>query len=417
MDASEVVLAVKGILREKKIDKAKLSEIVKSIFLSILKKKFNIDEEVDAEDYFSVTFNIDSGDVEIIHERTVVEDEDFNDTASQIKLSDALKLDEDAEVGDDVPEIIDFDSFGRRHIIAAKQILAQKIKKVEKANIFDAFEDRIGEVVMGSVHQITPREIKINYDDVEVIMPKSESIFNERYRRGELVKAVIKDVFFKNQDVKIIVSRATDEFIKKLFELEVPEIGDGIIQIVNIARQPGIRSKVILETLDNRVDPVGACVGQRGARITAIVSELNKEKIDIIQQIDEPRMFITRLLGIKTEYSIDINEEEKTADIIIPDSIEKDVFGVRNANLELSEQISGYKLNVTTESTFNEANELKIQDVGELNEELKVSLIENEILTADSFFDKGKSEILEIEGIDEDIYNFIKTALDSYYKD
>jgi len=174
---------------------------------------------------------------------------------------------------------------------------------------------------------------------------------------------------------------------------------------------------VILETLDNRVDPVGACVGQRGARITAIVSELNKEKIDIIQQIDEPRMFITRLLGIKTEYSIDINEEEKTADIIIPDSIEKDVFGVRNANLELSEQISGYKLNVSTESTFNEANELRIQDVAELNEELKSSLIENEILTADGFFKKDKSEVLEIEGIDEDIYNFIKTALDSYYKE
>ncbi|NOR44328.1 MAG: transcription termination factor NusA [Candidatus Delongbacteria bacterium] len=417
MDASEVVLAVKGILREKKIDKSKLSEIVKSIFLSILKKKFNIDEEVDAEDYFSVTFNIETGDVEIIHERIVVEDDDFNDLASQIKLSDALKLDEDAEVGDDVPEIIDFDSFGRRHIIAAKQILAQKIKKVEKANIFEAFEERIGEVIMGSVHQITPREIKINYDDVEVIMPKSESIFNERYRRGELVKAVIKDVYFKNQDVKIIVTRSDKEFIEKLFELEVPEISDGIIRIVKMAREPGIRSKVILETLDNRVDPVGACVGQRGARITAIVSELNKEKIDIIQQIDEPRMFITRLLGIKTEYSIDINEEEKTADIIIPDSIEKDVFGIRNTNVKLSEEISGYKFNISTESKFNEANELKIQDVAELNEELKSSLMQIDIITADNFYQKDKSEIIEIEGIDEDIYNFIKTTLDSYYSD
>ncbi|MDA3885081.1 MAG: transcription termination factor NusA [Candidatus Delongbacteria bacterium] len=417
MDASEVVLAVKGILREKKIDKSKLSEIVKSIFLSILKKKFNIDEEVDAEEYFSVTFNIETGDVEIIHERVVVEDDDFNDAASQIKLSDALKLDEDAEVGDDVPEIIDFDSFGRRHIIAAKQILAQKIKKVEKANIFEAFEERIGEVIMGSVHQITPREIKINYDDIEVIMPKSESIFNERYRRGELVKAVIKDVYFKNQDVKIIVTRSDKAFIEKLFELEVPEISDGIIRIVKMARQPGIRSKVILETLDNRVDPVGACVGQRGARITAIVSELNKEKIDIIQQIDEPRMFITRLLGIKTEYSIDINEEEKTADIIIPDSIEKDVFGIRNTNVELSEEISGYKLNISTESKFNEANELKIQDVAELNEELKSSLMQLDIITADNFYKKDKSEIIAIEGIDEDIYNFIKTTLDSYYSD
>ncbi|MDA3839324.1 MAG: transcription termination factor NusA [Candidatus Delongbacteria bacterium] len=417
MDASEVVLAVKGILREKKIDKSKLSEIVKSIFLSILKKKFNIDEEVDAEEFFSVTFNIETGDVEIIHERIVVEDDDFTDVASQIKLSDALKLDEDAEVGDDVPEIIDFDSFGRRHIIAAKQILAQKIKKVEKANIFEAFEERIGEVIMGSVHQITPREIKINYDDVEVIMPKSESIFNERYRRGELVKAVIKDVYFKNQDVKIVVTRSSKEFIEKLFELEVPEISDGIIRIVKMARQPGIRSKVILETLDNRVDPVGACVGQRGARITAIVSELNKEKIDIIQQIDEPRMFITRLLGIKTEYSIDINEEEKTADIIIPDSIEKDVFGIRNTNVELTEEVSGYKLNISTESKFNQANELKIQDVAELNEELKSSLTELDIITADDFYQKDKSEIIEIEGIDEDIYNFIKTTLDSYYRD
>ena len=154
MDAREVVMAVEGILREKKIDKSILSDIVKSIFLSILKKKYNLEEEVDAEDFFSVTFNIDSGDVEIIHEREVVEDDEFSDPLSQIKLSDALKLDEDAEVGDDVPEIIDFDSFGRRHIIAAKQILAQKIKKVEKKNIFEQFEQRVGEGE-GSYRQCT----------------------------------------------------------------------------------------------------------------------------------------------------------------------------------------------------------------------------------------------------------------------
>jgi len=417
MDAREVVSAIEGIIKEKKIEKSKLSEIVKSIFLSILKKKYNLDEEANAEDYFSVTFNIDTGDVEILHEREVVKDEDFEDPVSQIKLSEAQALDEDAEVGDDFPEIIDFDSFGRRHIIAAKQILAQKIKKVERANTHDTYIEKIGEIIMGSIHQITPREIKINYDDIEVIMPKSESVFNERYRRGELVKAVIKDVYFKNQDVKVIVSRADADFIKKLFESEVPEISDGIIEIVQVARRPGIRSKVILETLDSRVDPVGACVGQRGARITAIVSELNKEKIDIIQKISEPKMFITRLLGIKTEYQIELDTENKTAEIVVPDHIYNDVIGLKNSNIELTEEVSGYKIKVMTESEYDEITNLTIEKVDEFTDELKALLKDNGITDAEKFFEMPKEEVLQIEGMDEDKYNYIKATLDSYYAD
>ena len=417
MDTREVVNAIEGIIKEKKIERSKLSEIVKSIFLSILKKKFNLDEEENAEDYFSVTFNIDTGDVEIMHEREVVADEDYDNPVSQIKLTDALVIDPDAEVGDDMPEIIDFNSFGRRHIIAAKQILAQKIKKVERANTYDTYIEKIGEIIMGSIHQITPREIKINYDDIEVIMPKSESVFNERYRRGELLKAVIKDVYFKNQDVKVIVSRSDSDFIKKLFETEVPEISDGIIEIIQVARRPGIRSKVILETLDSRVDPVGACVGQRGARITAIVSELNKEKIDIIQKINEPKMFITRLLGIKTEYQLDLDVDNKTAEVIVPDHIYDDVMGLRNSNVELTEEVSGYKLKVMTESEYEEMTNLTIEKVEEFTDELKALLAANGIKDAETFYETEKEVILQIEGMDESKYNYIKATLDSYYSE
>jgi transcription termination/antitermination protein NusA len=415
MDAREVVSAIEGIVKEKKIERHKLSEIVKSIFLSILKKRFNIPEEESAEEYFTVTFNIDTGDVEIIHEREVVEDKDFENEVGQIKLSDARAIDDEIEVGDDFPEIINFDSFGRRHIIAAKQILAQKIKKVERANTYDSYIEKIGEIIIGSIHQITPREIKINYDDIEVIMPKSETVFNERYRRGELIKAVIKDVYYKNQDVKVIVSRSDADFIKKLFESEVPEISDGIIQIIQVARRPGIRSKVILETLDSRVDPVGACVGQRGARITAIVSELNKEKIDIVQKINEPKMFITRLLGIKTEYTLDLDVENKTGEAIVPDHIYEDVIGVKNSNIELTEEVSGYKIKVMSESQYDEINNLTIERVEEFTDELKTLLISNGILNADIFYETEKEKMLQIEGMDEDKYNYIKATIDSYY--
>jgi transcription termination/antitermination protein NusA len=415
MDAREVVSAIEGIVKEKKIERHKLSEIVKSIFLSILKKKFNIPEEESAEEYFTVTFNIDTGDVEIIHEREVVEDEDFENEVGQIKLSDAKLIDDEIEVGDDIPEIINFESFGRRHIIAAKQILAQKIKKVERSNTYDSYIDKVGEIIIGSIHQITPREIKINYDDIEVIMPKSETVFNERYRRGELIKAVIKDVYYKNQDVKVIVSRSDADFIKKLFESEVPEISDGIIQIIQVARRPGIRSKVILETLDSRVDPVGACVGQRGARITAIVSELNKEKIDIVQKINEPKMFITRLLGIKTEYSLELDVENKTGEAIVPDHIYDDVIGVKNSNIELTEEVSGYKIKVMSETQYDEMTNLTIEKVEEFTDELKALLIANEIKDAETFYETEKEKILQIEGMDEDKYNYIKATLDSYY--
>ena len=420
MDSREVVLAIDAILKEKKIDKSKLSEIVESIFTTILKKKYEIENE-EVEKYFTVTFNIDRGDVEIIHERVVVTDDDFEDELSQIKLTDALKIDDDAEVGEELPEIIDFNSFGRRHIIAAKQILGQKIKKEEKNNLYEAFQDRVGEILTGSIHSINSRDLKITFEDVELFMPRTECVFNERYRKGDLIRTYVKDVAFRNQDVKIIVSRADSNFIKKLFELEVPEISDGVINIVKIARRPGLRTKVVLETLDNRVDPVGACVGQRGSRISAIVSELNKEKVDIVQMIEEPNMFITRLLGIKTEYQIDINEESSEVEIVIADNLYRDVMGYRNSNIELAEEISGYKIKVITESEFEKQNELLLVNVEEFKNKLSPELLEvlnnNGFANAENIFAAEDADLLAVDGIDDEKLKFIRETLEKYYKD
>jgi len=414
MDTKEVVQAVDAILKEKKIDKSKLSEIVESLFKAIIKKKYEIeDEEVD--EFFSVTFNIENGDVEIIHERIVVEDNEFKIPVSQIKLSDALKIDDAAEIGEALPEIINFNDFGRRHILAAKQILVQKIKKVEKHNLFDAFQSKVGEIISAVIQQVSPREVKLQYEDVELILPKTECVFNERYRRGELKRVMVKEVSEKNQDVRIIVSRSDKDFLKKLFELEVPEISDGVVNILHIARKPGLRSKIILETMDPRVDPVGACVGQRGSRISSIVSELNKEKVDIIQHVQDLKIYMTRLLGIKTEYQLDIDEENRTAEIVISDSLVNDVLGFKNANVELTEEITGYKIKVLSDSEFAKQNEIQLLSVEELDKKLVAKLQENGFFTADDVFDADRSALLQIEGMTKEALDSIFTVLNGYY--
>ncbi|PIE77486.1 MAG: transcription termination factor NusA, partial [Candidatus Delongbacteria bacterium] len=384
-------------------------------FKTMIKKKFSIETDEEVDESFSITFNIDHGDVEIIHEREVVEDGNVEDPVKQIALSDALKIDDDIEVGEEIPETVDFSEFGRRHIIAAKQNLIQKIRQVEKDIIFEAYQNRIGDIVTGQIHQITQREVKIHFEGEELTLPKSECVFNERYRRGELIKIVISDVIRKNHDVKIMVSRSHVSFIKRLFETEVPEISDGIINIVKIARVPGIRTKIVIESIDSRVDPVGACVGQRGSRISAIVSELNKEKIDIVQNIQDSRMLVTRLLGIKTEYQLDLDYENMIAEVVVQDSMVKDVKGIKDSNIKLVEELSGFKVNVHSASEFEEDNELKLIDVDEFDQNLINILAENGLKTAMDVFDVGQKDLSEMEGLDEDKVKFILDTLNGYY--
>ncbi len=416
MNTKEVVGAIEAILHEKKIDRSKLSEIVESIFKSIIKKKYKIENE-DVDQYFTVTFNIDNGDVEIIHDRIVVEDKDFEDELSQVKYSDALKIDEDAEIGEELPEIIDFNTFGRRHIVSAKQILVQKIRRVEKMNLLENFKDKIGEIINGTIHQITNKEIKINYEDAELILPRSEQVFNERYRRGELLKVLVVDAYEKNQDVRIIVSRVNSGFIKRLFEIEVPEVSDGVINILHVGRRAGIRTKIVLESLDPRVDPVGACVGQKGARISAIVSELNKEKVDIVQYVNESRLYITRLLGIKVEFQLEVNEEEKIAEVVVPDEIKYDVLGYKNSNLELAEELSGFKINLLSESEFEVENELKIENVEELSVGVITKFTEAGYVDAESVLTTSIEDLVEKVGLTEEEAKNTKEIIASYYEE
>ncbi|MBN1968859.1 MAG: transcription termination factor NusA [Candidatus Delongbacteria bacterium] len=415
MDTREVVQAIEVLLKEKNIDRDKLGDIIESVFKTMIKKKFNIEEEEEVDESFSITFNIAHGDVEIIHERVVVADEDFVDEVKEVPYSEAVKIDDEIEIGEELPETVEFSEFGRRHIIAAKQNLIQKIRQVEKGILYDNYKDKIGEIITGQIHQTTAKEIKIHFEGEELTLPKSEWVFNERYRRGELIKVVIKDVIRKNHDVKIVVSRADKRFIKRLFETEVPEISDGIINIVDIARRPGIRTKIVIESIDSRVDPVGACVGQRGSRISAIVSELNKEKVDIIHFIREPRMYLTRLLGIKTEYELDLDESTRSAEVIVMDQLVKDVLGVKNSNVELVEELSGYTVKVISESEFEAANNIKVKDVEEFSNELIDFLELNDLSTAQDIFDKTKDELLDIEGMDDEKIEFILKTLNAYY--
>jgi N utilization substance protein A len=274
----EIVDAVSQLLRDKGIDKDVFQEIIESVFLSMIKKKYG------QSDNFSIIFNLDKGDIEIQCYKNVVEDGNVTDPLLEISLSEALTYDPGAEMGEETMVMVDYEKeFGRRIITSAKQHLMQRLREIEKENLFQEFKDRVGEVVIGDVHQITRNETRLNIEKTEVVMPRSEQVYNERYRRGDTVKAIILEVSRTTKDPEIIVSRRDVSFVKRLFELEVPEIFDGIVEIKAIAREAGDRTKIAVTSNDKRIDPIGACVGMKGVRIQAVVKELNREKIDIIQ--------------------------------------------------------------------------------------------------------------------------------------
>ena len=285
---SEIIEAITQIAKDKKIDKENLRDILENIFMQMVIKKYGEVEN------FDVIVNFDKGDIEIYQEREVVEE--VEDPITQIDLEHAKKLDPDAEVGEEVVEVIDPESFGRRLIISAKQSLNQKIRDFERESLLEEYKGRIGEIIIGDVHQVNKRGIFINVDKTEVFLPKSEQIYNERIRRGDTIRSIIKDIRQESKGTEIIVSRSDPQFLVRLFELEVPEIYDGIIDIKNVAREAGDRSKISVESIDKRVDAVGACVGMKGVRIQAIVRELNNEKIDIINHSSEPMVFIARAM-------------------------------------------------------------------------------------------------------------------------
>jgi transcription termination/antitermination protein NusA len=406
-----IVEAIGQILRDKNIDRDVFQEIIENVFLAMIKKKYG------SADNFDVIFNLEKGDIEIFCEKAVVDDDDLTDPVTQIPLSRALKIDEDLDIGETYAEQVPLADFGRRLVTSARQNLTQKIKEIEKENIYNEFSARIGEVVSGEVHQINRREIRINLDHHDAILPKVEQIYNEKYMRGKTLRAIIKEVNKTTKDPEIVLSRADTHFVRRLFELEVPEIYDNIIEIKGIAREPGDRTKIAVMSNDKRIDPVGACVGMKGVRIQAVVRELNNEKIDIVHWSLDPKLFIARAMAPATPLLVMVDETARSATAVVPDDQIQFAIGRRGQNVRLASQLSGYHIEPIKESEYLATEELAISEINELTEEIKVKLQVAGFETAESVLDAGIEKIQEIEGIDEETAQFIVNTLGTYFED
>ena len=328
----------------KNIDKATMIGVLEDVFRHALQKQYGTDEN------FDIIINDDKGDLEIWRNREVVADEDFTDEVTQIALSEVLKIDDSYEVGDEYTDEIPFAAFGRRAVLSLRQNLASRILDLENAGVYDDYSSKVGELISGEVYQVWKRDMMIlDEEDNELVMPKSEQIPNDFYRKGDTIKAIIKSVEMVNNKPRIILSRTANLFLEKLFEQEVPEINDGLITIKKIARIPGERAKVAVESYDDRVDPVGACVGIKGARIYTIVKELRNENIDVIQYTANTSLLIQRALAPAKVSSITVDEEKNTAQVYLqPDQVSL-AIGKGGLNIRLAKLLTGFDIDVFRE--------------------------------------------------------------------
>ncbi len=344
----DLVEAFAEFSRFKNIDRATLMGVLEEVFRSMIRKQYTTDEN------FDIIVNIDKGDIQGIRERVVVEDTDLEDENRQIPLSEALLQDESYEVGDEVAESVNFLDFGRKIVQTAKQTLTQKIRDLEKSAIIDMYKELIGEVIVGEVHQVWRNEVLVMHDETELSLPKEEQIPKDHFRKNDNIKAVVLDVTLVNSNPKIIISRAHPRFLEKLFEQEVPEIYDGLITIRGIAREPGERAKVAVESYDDRIDPVGACVGMKGARIHGIVRELRNENIDVINYTSNTSLYIQRALSPAKVVDVKLDEKEKTAQVFVKQDQVALAIGKNGTNIKLASMLTGYQIDVFRETDYVE---------------------------------------------------------------
>ncbi len=328
----------------KNIDKSTMIGVLEDVFRHAIQKQYGTDEN------FDVIINPEKGDLEIWRNREVVADDELTDPVSQISLSEIQKIDSSYEVGDEYTDAIGFEQFGRRAVLSLRQNLASRIIDLEKANIYEKYSEKVGEIVSGEIYQVWKKEVLILDDeDNELLLPKTEQIPGEFYRKGDTIKAIVKSVEMNNNNPRIILSRTANQFLERLFEQEVPEIFDGLITIKSIARIPGERAKVAVESYDDRIDPVGACVGMKGSRIYTIVKELHNENIDVINYTTNPQLMIQRTLNPAKVSSIIIDEEKKTASVYLkPDQVSL-AIGKGGLNIRLSKMLTGYDIDVYRE--------------------------------------------------------------------
>jgi N utilization substance protein A len=394
-----IVEAFAQMVKGKNVDRDVLENIIEEIFGLMVKKKYGQDVNYD------VIANMDKGDIEIFLERTIVDEVENPELEISIDEVNKLGNEEELEVGDDFVEKIELSSFGRRLINLARQSLNQKIREIEKELVYNEYSEMVGEIIVGDIYQVRRNDILVNHNKNELLLPRVEQIPRERYRKGDTVRAVIKEVRKTPNGPVIIISRADNLFLKKLFEIEIPEIYDGIIEIKRIAREPSERAKVAVESQDPRIDAVGACVGMKGVRIHAIVRELNNENIDVVNYSDDPVTFIQRTLSPAKLKQIEINESEKKCTVLADSDQVSLIVGRNGVNIRLAMKLTGYDIEVLREEKPYEEYEDDIELV-ELREELGTEmvdlLINNRYDTAVEVLTAGIDELKEIEELDEE---------------
>ena len=351
-DTVSMVDTFKEFKDTKNIDRTTLMSVLEESFRNVIAKIFGSDEN------FDVIVNPDKGDFEIYRNRIVVADGEVKDENKEISLTDALKIEPDYEVGEEVSEKVDFSKFGRRAILNLRQTLASKILELEHDSLYNKYKDRVGQVISAEVYQVWKREVLLVDDENnELILPKSEQIPHDVYRKGETVRAVIKEVNNENNNPKIILSRTSNMFLERLLEAEVPEIADGLITIRRIARMPGERAKIAVESYDDRIDPVGACVGVKGSRVHGIVRELCNENIDVVNYTANIKLFIQRALSPAKISSINVDEENKKAEVYLRPEEVSLAIGRGGMNIKLASMLTEYTIDVFRELDESEVDE------------------------------------------------------------
>lgn len=395
----------------KNIDRVTMMSIIEDVFRSLLRKKYGTDEHID------IILNPEKGDLEIWINREIVRDEEVENDATEIGISEAKKIEPDFEIGEEVSEQLYIEDFGRRNILALRQNLVSRVLDLEKDSVYKKYKERIGEIITGEVYQVWKKEILVLDDEGnELILPKSEQIPTDYFKKGDSLRAVVIKVEMRNGSPVVVLSRTSPVFLERLFELEVPEVFDGLITIKKIVREPGERAKVAVESYDDRIDPVGACVGMKGSRIHGIVRELRNENIDVINFTSNPQLFIQRALSPAKITSIHIDDETKRAEVYLKADQVSLAIGKGGYNIKLAGRLTGYELDVYRE----EDNNLDDVDLDEFADEIDGWIIDELKAigcdTARSVLDLSVGELVKRTDLEEETVNEVVKILRSEFE-
>jgi N utilization substance protein A len=405
MDNSALIESFGDFRDEKGISKIDLMAIIEDSLKTLLRKRY------DSDDHFDVIVNPDKGDFQIFLNKTIVEDEMSEDDDLEIEISQAKKIDPTFEIGEDYTIEIPLSQLGRRSILALKQILSAKLQEHNNAMLYEEFHDKIGEIVIGEVHHVRHKHVILLDDEGnEFTLPKENQIPSDFYKKGESVRAIVESVDFKGSKPQIIVSRTAPKFLEKLLELEIPEIQDETIILKKVVRIPGEKAKIAVDAYDDRIDPVGACVGVKGSRIHGVVRELRNENIDVIQWSKNPEILVKRALGNAIINKIDLNEDEKYALVYTPVEEISKIIGKQGQNIKLASWLSGYEIDV-----YRETNEDDDVELDEFNDEIEGWILDEfkkvGLTTAKSVLDKETESLIKMTDLEEETIEEVKEIL------